>query len=151
MATQLHNSSSKTHSLACSRWCVSYRVVCNPKRSSKKTILSQKAKPSSSRNGRVNTHITPCAPTARPLVTSRWANSRAKTPTSHVRNENTDQKVVLRLDFQDLTTSDLYARGSYSFVFSNPPLRRLFSGSYNPTNIQTWRARPHPLASSSSP
>ena len=31
LATQLHNSSSKTHSLACSRWCVSYRVVCDPK------------------------------------------------------------------------------------------------------------------------
>jgi len=30
LATQLHNSSSKTHSLACHRWCVSYRVVCDP-------------------------------------------------------------------------------------------------------------------------
>jgi hypothetical protein len=31
LATELHNLSSKTHSLACSRWCVSYRVVCDPK------------------------------------------------------------------------------------------------------------------------
>ena len=31
LATQLHNSSSKTHSLTCSRWCVTYRVVCGPK------------------------------------------------------------------------------------------------------------------------
>ena len=31
LATQLNNSSSKTHSLACYQWCVSYRVVCDPK------------------------------------------------------------------------------------------------------------------------
>ena len=41
-------------------------LVREVKRSSKKTILSPKAKPSATRNGRVNTHITPCAPTARP-------------------------------------------------------------------------------------
>jgi hypothetical protein len=31
LATHIYNSSSKTHSLACSRWRVSYRVVCDPK------------------------------------------------------------------------------------------------------------------------
>ena len=31
LATQLHNSSSNTHSLACSRWCDSYKVMCDPK------------------------------------------------------------------------------------------------------------------------